>query len=339
MNFGIIGYGAIGDVHAQVIAGLEDAKLVAVASRTPEKAEKVREKYGCDFYTDYRDLLRRSDIDIVSICTPAILHLQMALDAAAAGKHCIVEKPIEINTMRAEEMIEAFQKKGLKLCVIFQHRFDPASIALKRLLYETRFGKLNYGTAKTIWFRDEAYYRASIWRGAWNGDGGGALMNQAVHSIDLLQYFMGPVQAVCGKCDTLYHLEIETEDIGLALLRFENGALGVIEGTTLAYPGRNTEVSIYGQKGSAGIRNHTLEHYCLKDGKDAALEALLAQSGKKTSNRASFIRQYQDMIAAVKENRPPLVTGEEGMKSVQIINAIYESSAKNAWIDLRNKDD
>ena len=134
-------------------------------------------------------------------------------------------------------------------------------------------------------------------------------------------------------------MEIETEDIGLALLRFENGALGVIEGTTLAYPGRNTEVSIYGQKGSAGIRNHTLEHYCLKDGKDAALEALLAQSGKKTSNRASFIRQYQDMIAAVKENRPPLVTGEEGMKSVQIINAIYESSAKNAWIDLRNKDD
>ena len=334
MNFGIIGYGAIGDVHAQVIQGIKDAKLIAVASRTPDKARKVEEKYSCAFYTDYREMLKRHDIDIVTICTPAALHLQMAMDVAAAGKHCIIEKPIEINTERSEQMIEAFDRLGLKLSIIFQHRFDPASQLIKDAIDKQCFGKLNYGTARTIWFRDEDYYRATVWRGAWDGDGGGALMNQAIHSIDLLQYFMGPVEAVCGKYDTLYHREIETEDIGVALLRFKSGAIGVIEGTTLAYPGRYSEVSIYGQSGSAGIRNNALDHYCFKSGKDPSFEAVL-QQGKEKNNRPAFTRQYNDMIDAVKLNRPPIVTGQEGLKSVKIIMAIYESSKRNEWVEIK----
>ena len=332
MNFGIIGYGTIGRTHARVIESIAGAKLAAIATRTPEKARMAGEKHACAFYTDYREMLKRDDIDIVTICAPAALHLPMALDAAAAGKHCIVEKPIEINVERSLRVIEAFDKRGLTLSVIFQHRFDPSSRLLKAAADGGAFGKLNYGTAKTVWFRDEDYYRATVWRGAWDGDGGGALMNQAIHSIDLLQYLMGPVEAVCGKCDTLYHREIETEDIGVALLRFKSGAMGVIEGMTLAWPGLYSEVGVFGQLGSAGIRNDALEHYSFKAGKDARFEALLEQGREDPSGHPSFVRQYEDVIDAVKCGRPPIVTGQEGLKSVKLIMGIYESSRKNEWV-------
>ena len=332
MNFGIIGYGAIARTHAQVIEGLPNAKLAAIATRSPVKARAAGERHACAFYTDYREMLKRDDIDIVTICTPAALHLPMALDAAAAGKHCIVEKPIEINVERSRRVIEAFDRRGLTLSVIFQHRFDPASQALKDAVGRGAFGRLNYGTAKTIWFRDEDYYRATEWRGAWNGDGGGALMNQAIHSIDLLQYLMGPVEAVCGKYDTLYHREIETEDIGAALLRFKSGAIGVIEGMTLAWPGRQSEVSVFGQLGSAGIRDDALEHYSFKAGKDPRFEALLEQGKEDPSAHPSFVRQYEDVMDAVKRGRPPVVTGQEGLKPVKLIMGVYESSRKNEWV-------
>lgn len=334
MNFAIIGYGTIGKTHAQVIKSLPGVKLTAIATRTPEKARMAGEKHGCAFYTDYREMLKRNDIDIITICTPAVLHLPMALDVAAAGKHCIVEKPIEINVERSNRIIEAFDKRDLTLSVIFQHRFDPSSRLMKGAIDCGAFGKLNYGTAKTIWFRDEDYYRATIWRGAWDGDGGGALMNQAIHSIDLLQYLMGPVEAVCGKYDTLYHQEIEAEDIGVALLRFKSGAIGVIEGMTLAWPGRHSEVSVFGQLGSAGIRNDALEHYCFKAGKDARFEALLEQGKEETPQHFSFVRQYEDVIDAVKCGRAPIVTGQEGLKSVKLIMGIYESSRNNEWVSI-----
>ena len=334
MNFGIIGYVAIGRTHAQVIESLSGAKLAAIATRTPAKAQAASEKHACAYYTDYREMLKRHDIDVVTICTPAALHLPMALDVAAAGRHCIVEKPIEINTERSLRMIEAFDNRGLTLSVIFQHRFDPASCAIKAAIDRGAFGRLNYGAARTIWFRDEDYYRATVWRGAWDGDGGGALMNQAIHSIDLLQYLMGPVEAVCGKYDTLYHREIETEDVGAALLRFKSGALGVIEGMTLAWPGRYAEISVFGQLGSAGIRNDALEHYGFKAGKDPRFEALLGAGPEDSSKHPSFVRQYEDVMDAVKRGRPPVVTGQEGLKSVKLIMGIYESSRKNEWVSI-----
>ena len=334
MNFGIIGYGTIGKTHARIIESLPGAKLAAIATRTPENARAAGEKHACAFYTDYREMLKRDDIDIVTICTPAVLHLPMALDTAAAGKHCIVEKPIEINAERSQRIIEAFDKRGLTLSVIFQHRFDPASRALKDAVDRGALGRLNYGTAKTIWFRDEDYYRATGWRGAWDGDGGGALMNQAIHSIDLLQYLMGPVEAVCGKYDTLYHREIEAEDVGVALLRFKSGAIGVIEGMTLAWPGRYSQVSVFGQMGSAGIRDDALEHYCLKAGKDARFEALLEQGKEDPARHLSFARQYEDVIDAVERGRPPVVTGQEGLKPVRLIMGIYESSRTNEWVTV-----
>ena len=332
MKFAIIGYGTIGATHAQVIHDLDGAELVAIATRNPEKAQKAGQQYGCAHYTDYREMLKRDDVDVVTICTPAILHLPMALDVAAAGKHCIVEKPIEIDPERSLQMIEAFESRGLTLSVIFQHRFDPASQAIRSAIDAGSFGKLHYGTAKTVWFRDDAYYNATVWRGAWDGDGGGALMNQAIHSIDLLQSFMGPVAAVCGKFDTLAH-HIDAEDIGVALLRFQSGAMGVIEGMTLAWPGRPAEISIFGQTGSAGIKDDGLDHYAFQTGPDPAFDALLGK-GKEPGAHPSFVRQYQDVIAAIQEGRAPLVTGREALRSVEIIHAIYQSSRENRWVEI-----
>ena len=157
-------------------------------------------------------------------------------------------------------------------------------------------------------------------------------MNQAIHSIDLLQYLMGPVEAVSGKYDTLYHQEIEAEDIGVALLRFKSGAVGVIEGMTLAYPGRYSEVSVFGQLGSAGIRNDALDHYCFKAGNDAQFEALLNQGKEDSSTSPSFVRQYEDVLNAIKHGRRPLVTGEEALQAVRLVEGIYESSRRNEWV-------
>lgn len=336
MNFGIIGFGAIGEIHAQVIENCREAKLVAITARTEENARKAGQKYDCAYYADYHEMLRRKDIDIVSVCLPSGMHYEAAIAAAQAGKHCIVEKPLEINAERIKHITDIFDKNGLKLSVIFQHRFDKSTRLIRDAIDNRTMGKLNYGTCRTIWFRDEAYYQNSVWRGTWAGDGGGALMNQAIHSIDLLQYLMGPVEAVCGKCDTLYHRSIETEDVGAALLRFQNGALGVIEGTTLAYPGFHSELNIYGQSGSVGIRNHELDYYHFKTGKDDAFETLINKGDENIPygwyNLIPHIRQYEDMIDAVRTNRQPLVNGAEGLKSVQIITAIYESSRKNEWV-------
>lgn len=338
MNFGIIGYGVIGDVHAEVIENIEGAKLVAIATHTEAKAREAAEKHHCDYYTDYHEMLRREDIDIVSICLPSGRHGEAAIAAAEAGKHCIVEKPIEISADRAERMIDAFEQRGLKLSVIFQHRFDRSTQLIREAIEKDSLGKLNYGSAKVLWFRDEAYYQNQGWRGTWAGDGGGALMNQAIHSIDLLQYFMGPVDAICGKCDTLYHQTMETEDLGVALLRFQSGAIGVIEGTTLAYPGLYTEISVFGQEGSAIIKNDALHFYHMAKGKEPQFEELMENGDEYLYygcyNLMPYIRQYKDVMEAIKQNREPLVSGREGLKSVKIVTSIYESSKRNEWIKV-----
>lgn len=338
IRFGMIGCGVIGNIHAYVMEQLDEVKLVAVADVNEQSTAQMQRKYGCDTYTDYHDMLKRDDIDIVTVCLPTGLHYQAVTDAAKAGKHVIVEKPIDISLERAESMIETCDKYGVKFSVIFQHRFDQVVRLLKNAAEDGTLGSIHFGTSRTIWYRDMEYFKAAGWRGTWTYDGGGALMNQSIHYIDLLQYIMGPVEAVSGLYDKRYHKIIEAEDVGVAILRFKNGSIGTIEGTTLAYPGLNTELNIFGQNGTVCIKNDNLDFYKFKAGEVPEFETLLNFGDQKLMyenyNCIPHKRQYEDVIHSVKNDRQPLVSGREAKKALEIIKAIYRSSECKEWVVL-----
>src|SRR2546422_4260669 len=259
LRFGIIGCGVIGSTHAEAITNLPGAQLVAVADITPIHAQKLADMYNVTAYTNLQEMLDRKELDVVNICTPSGNHREHACAAMRSGRHVIVEKPMEITLPAIEEMLRVQQECGVKLAVISQHRFDPASLKVHDLIEEQACGRLVLGNAIVPWWRSQAYYDSGEWRGTWQFDGGGVLMNQSIHSIDLLQWFMGPVRSIYAYTDTLAH-RMETEDVAVAVLRFANGALGTIAATTGAYPGVSTRIEIYGDKGSAVIEDDRLSY-------------------------------------------------------------------------------
>jgi len=236
-GFGIICFGMISDFHSPSNSDLEHGQLVAVSSRNADNAKRLTDKYNIEGYADYTEMLKRDDLDIVCVCTPSGAHLEPAVAAAEAGKHVIVEKPLEITLQRCDEIIQACDEAGVRLCAIFNSRFTEGAQLIKSTIDSGRFGKLTLGDAYIKWYRSQEYYDSGGWRGTWTLAGGGALMNQSIHSIDLLQYFMAPVKSVQAFTDTLAHERIDVEDVAVAALRFDIGAFGVIEGTTAAYPG------------------------------------------------------------------------------------------------------
>ena len=257
LRFGIVGCGVIGPVHAEAIASLPDAQLVSVVDINPQQAQKLASQYGARPYIQLQDMLDSESVDIVIICTPSGFHGELACQVMRSGRHVIVEKPMEITREAIDEMLRVQQATGVKLAVISQHRFDQASLQVRELVEEKAFGRLVLGNAIVPWWRSQEYYDSGDWRGTWKLDGGGVLMNQSIHSIDLLQWLMGPVKSVFGYTDTLVH-RMETEDVAVAVLRFANGALGTIAATTGAYPGVTTRIEIFGDKGSAVIENDRL---------------------------------------------------------------------------------
>src|SRR6202140_5080872 len=223
LRFGLVGCGVIGPVHAEALASLPDALLVAVADLDIERAQKLTATYGGTPYHDLQSMLQRERLDVVIICTPSGLHGEHACQVMRSGRHVIVEKPMEIRRETLDEMLRVQQETGVKLAVISQHRFDPAIQQVRQLADEQAFGKLVLGNALIPWWRSQAYYDSGAWRGTWKLDGGGVLMNQSIHSIDLLQWLMGPVKSVVAYTDTLAH-RMETEDVAGAGLGFGNGA-------------------------------------------------------------------------------------------------------------------
>ena len=270
----------------------------------------------------------------------------------SSGRHVIVEKPMEIRREAMDEMLRVQRETGVKLAVISQHRFDPASQQVRKLLDEQTFGRLVLGNAVIPWWRSQDYYDSGAWRGTWELDGGGVLMNQSIHSIDLLQWFMGPVKSVYAYTDTLVH-HMETEDVAVAVLRFANGALGTIAATTGAYPGVATRVEIFGDQGSAIIENDVLAYLHLaRDDKEAvgsygiqqqapAVE-MQQQSGTAQNPAALSVTghalQIADMIRAIREDRTPLVDGYAGRRPVEIILGIYESARTHKEVTLLSPD-
>ena len=349
LRFGIVGCGVIGPYHAQAITSLPDAELVAVADLIPERAQKLAEKFQVTPYADFQEMLAREQLDVVDICTPSGLHREHASQAMRSRRHVIVEKPMEISRAAIAEMLRVQQETGVKLAVISQHRFDPATRQVYDLVEEQAFGRLVLGNAAVPWWRSQAYYDSGEWRGTWELDGGGVLMNQSIHSIDLLQWLMGPVRSVYAYTDTLVH-RMETEDVAVAVLRFANGALGTISATTGAYPGVSTRIEIYGDKGSAVIEDDRLSylHLARDDHEEvgpygvdpgqrvhsiATADMSAAQDPAALSYRSHAL-QIADMIRAIREDGTPLLDGYAARHSIEIILGIYESVRTHKEVTL-----
>jgi predicted dehydrogenase len=284
-------------------------------------------------------MLDREQLDVVNICTPSGLHGEPACLAMRSGRHVIVEKPMEITLEAIDAMLRVHEEAGVKLAVISQRRFDAAARRVYDLIQEGAIGRLVLGTAHIPLWRSQAYYDSAGWRGTWAFDGGGVLMNQGIHSIDLLQWLMGPVRRVTAYTDTLVH-QIETEDVAVAALRFASGALGAITATTGAYPGLATRIDVLGDKGSAIIERERLRHLHLArdDSQEVGPYGLqLEESAEEDGPQAqegTHAMQIADMIRAIREDGTPLVDGHAARKPVQIILAVYESARTGQEVQL-----
>jgi predicted dehydrogenase len=348
LRFGIIGCGVIGHIHAEAIATLPDAQLVAVADVVPALAQKLAEEFHVTHYSDVGQMLAREHLDVVDVCTPSGQHGEQACQVMRAGVNVIVEKPMEITHLAIEQMLRVQQETGVKMAVISQHRFDPDTVKVHDLVEEQAFGRLVLGNALIPWWRSQAYYDSGAWRGTWGLDGGGVLMNQSIHSIDLLQWLMGPVKTITAYTETLVH-RMETEDVAVAVLRFANGALGTIAATTGAYPGTGTRIEVYGDKGSAVVEDDRLSylHLARDDreevgpygaGREQRAPTSAAGPSAAQNPAALAIRshalQIEDMIRAIRENGTPLVDGLAAKHPVEIILGIYESARTHKEVTL-----
>ncbi len=347
-GFGIVGCGMIAEFHARAIAEIPGARLVAVLDRNPPRAAKIAGLAvgECRAYDDLDAMLAHPGLDVVCVCTPSGSHRDPAVKAAGAGKHVVVEKPLEITIPRCDAIIGACDAAGVRLCAIFPSRFSPANVALKAAIDEGRFGRLTLGDTAVKWWRTQDYYDSGKWRGTWELDGGGALMNQAIHNVDLLRWLMGDVASVQAATATLAHDRIEVEDAAVALLRFRNGALGMIEATTAAYPGLLKRTEIHGDGGSARVEQDDITLWTFRDERpgDAALlvpsNATTGGAGDpRAIGHAGHREQLADFLRAVETGGPARADGREGRKAVEIIRAIYRASRTGAPVPLPMVDD
>ncbi|MDR3270738.1 MAG: Gfo/Idh/MocA family oxidoreductase [Peptococcaceae bacterium] len=324
----IIGCGRIARKHAEAITALPEAELTALCDIAPVRLQEFAAQYPIQAraYADYHELVHQPDIDLVTIATPSGLHAEIGIAAAQAGKHVLVEKPMAMTLESADRLIAACRQAGVQLGVIHQNRFNKSVQLLRQALEQGRFGRLTHGQATVRWNRDDAYYEQAPWRGTKLQDGG-VLMNQSIHNIDLLQWMFGPVTSVFGY--TAQHLrKIEMEDVGIAVLRFANGALGVIEAAATIYP-RNIEetLNVFGENGSVIIGGIAVNRIATWEFPDAETEQqqIFASQANDPPDVYGFGHRllFLDMIQAIRENRSPAIPGEEGRKALEIILAIY----------------
>lgn len=339
LKIGIIGCGTIADIQAQAIIESKNAELQSVFSRTSENAKKCGEKYNVKWNHDWESFISDSELDVVSICTPNGNHLEYGEKAAEAGKHVIVEKPIEVTLQRANRLIEKCKANNVKLAVIYQSRFVPEIQKLKQQIEDNEIGDIFMGDAYIKWFRGQDYYDSGVWRGSFKLDGGGVLINQGIHTIDLLQWFMGDVDTIYGQTDIFTHKNIEGEDSAVAVLRYKNGAVGVIEGSTSVQPAQSRRIELHGKKGSVIIDDNSVEVKTESQQNSTADEDNETKASGASSPLAGFSiephkKQFEAIVDAINTNSTPPVSGEESLKSLAIVLAIYESSKLNSVVKL-----
>ncbi len=338
MNFGIVGSGMIASVHAKAIAAMSGGTLHSVFNHRAEGAAKLASEHGIRAFSDLAEFLTDPELDIVTICTPSGAHFEPALAALASGKHVIVEKPLEITTERIDHLMEAAAASGKTLACVLNRRFTPAMDAFKAAADQGRFGTLTSASCYVKWFRDQAYYDSAPWRGTWRLDGGGVLMNQAIHAIDALIHLAGPVRSVRGSAARLAHTGIEVEDTAMAIIEFENGACGVIEGSTCTWSehGHPARVQLAGTEGSVFLADESFEVWDFKneDPGDAEIRATFkyGASAGLGANHPSAIsfqqhqRNFEEIVTAIQEGREPATSATEARKAVAVIEAIYLSA-------------
>jgi UDP-N-acetyl-2-amino-2-deoxyglucuronate dehydrogenase len=334
----IVGCGMIARFHVRALAEVPGTRLAALVTRNAASAEKLIADTGSasvPIYTELSQALKRDDVHIVIVTTPSGAHLDSAVAAANQGCHVVVEKPLEITPDRCDRIIDACDRNKVKLCTIFPSRFHDANATLKSAVDAGRFGRLTLGETTCKWWRSQAYYDEGGWKGTQALDGGGALMNQAIHNVDLLVWMMGDATHVTGFTATLAHERIEVEDTAVACLKFKNGALGVIQATTSVYPGLPKTIAIHGDRGSVVIEQEDVLRWDFspETPDDAAVKTRFAQkvgasggsSDPKAISHQGHARQLADFVKAIQTNTSPKVDGREGRKAVALICAIYES--------------
>ncbi|MDH3972699.1 MAG: Gfo/Idh/MocA family oxidoreductase [Deltaproteobacteria bacterium] len=340
LKFAFIGCGRIAKRHAQILSVMDDVKLVAVCDIINDRARSFSTEYDVPCYTDYHKMLKDEDIDVVSVLTPSGSHAEIGIDVAKTGRHVIVEKPMALRLEDADALTAACSVNKVELFVVKQNRYNLPVIKLREAIDGGRFGKLVLGTVRVRWCRRQDYYDQDAWRGTWAMDGG-VFTNQASHHIDLLQWMMGPVESVMAKTGTML-TNIETEDTGVAILKFQNGALGVIEATTCTRP-KDLEgsISVLGEKGSVEIAGFAVNKMKIwnfeepLDGDEEVIEKY-AQNPPDVYGfgHNEFLRNVVDCI---KDGRHSIIDGLEGRKSLELINAIYESVETGREVFLRFK--
>jgi UDP-N-acetyl-2-amino-2-deoxyglucuronate dehydrogenase len=336
-NFGIVGAGNIADFHAKAIQSLNNAKLTGICGSNPDKVKTLATKYSCKVFNTTNEIVQSPDVDIIIIATPSGAHLIPANDAAKQGKHVLCEKPLEISLERIDSMIEEHKKHGTSLGGIFNFRFNDAVRVLKYAIDSGRFGTITNASVYVPWWRSNEYYESS-WRGTWKLDGGGALMNQSIHMVDLLQYMVGPVDSLQAYITTLGHPKIEVEDTAVAILKFKNKALGMIYGSTTSFPGQFRRLEITGTKGTVIMEENSfkvwqfaepveeddeiIKTYSTIEGGGGVADPMAIPFEPHARNIAAFIN-------SIEEDKTFEIDGEEARKSVEIVLGIYKSAKEH----------
>jgi len=335
LGFAIVGAGMVARYHAEAITRAAGARLVAVQRANSARAAETAAQFGVPCEQSYAALLARPDVDVVCICTPSGLHAEQTIAAARAGKHVLVEKPMALTLADADAAIWACQAAGVQLAVALQRRSEPQFRAVRGAIEAGALGKMVLGTVSIPYVRPQSYYDSAAWRGTWEQDGGGALMNQGIHLLDLLLWYMGDVVEIQARTATLAH-SIEVEDTAGATLRFANGALGSIAATTAAAPGFPHRIEMYGDTGGVQIEGEALIRSSVP-GLQALLPAPLADGSREQVSAGAgasptgigaegHIRIVADLVEAINHNRPPMVPGAEGRRALALVLAIYEAA-------------
>ena len=331
MNFAIVGCGFIAKKHAKAIDNIKDAKLVAVCDKVPAAMEYYVEEHGAKPYEELEDMLEKEQIDVVCICTPSGFHANIAVQVANAKNHIIVEKPIAMTLEDTDKIIKACNENNVKLSVVHPNRFRPVVQELRKILDQKLLGKISHASCIVNWNRNQEYYDQAPWRGTKQYDGG-VLMNQAIHNLDLLLWFMGqPKQVFSMEATRLRN--IEAEDVSVGVIQFESGALGSVEASTTVYPKNFEEsITIFGENGTVKIGGQNalyFEHLQIKGMSDKEVADLKERIKSDPWGTPGHQRIIEDMICAIKEDREPAITGKDGRDALKLVLSFYESANIN----------